>query len=75
MKQCDQKQLSETELMVLSAIAHSKYQDYKHLINVFQRLKNLQLIKVLFDEQGQVILATATPKGKRTLNQYHHEKN
>lgn len=54
--------------MVLAAVASNNYQEYKTLLSVFKELKKKQLIELILDEQGNVILAKTTQKGKQLLN-------
>lgn len=59
--------LSETEIMVLAAISRLNYMDFRHQIGVFKRLHSLGYIKVIYDEQGNVISATITSNGRKVL--------
>lgn len=61
------KELTTTERMVLAAIAKKQYEDYKPLLSAFKTLERRLLIKLILDEQGNVINANITPKGKKLL--------
>ena len=62
-------ELTSAERMVLAAIAGNKYQEYKTQPSIFKKLEKNLLIELISDEQGNVIVARITPKGKYMLNQ------
>ncbi len=61
--------MTSNELYILRQL-HNKADKtmINHLHKDLENLKNRGLISCLFDEQGDVIIASITPKGRKELN-------